>query len=89
MRLIRRTYWLVLKLLVVGVVNFYAVHLALYCSNQDSDAWFLSGITILVLLITTDFALLTRGITRRYINSESISGTHENRQTPPDAGTKP
>ena len=90
--MILRPYWLMLKLLGIGVMNFYAVHWALYCLNQDSDAWVLSGITILVLLISTDFLIVFKWLKRtitRLINSELTHDKQSHKQTPPDAGTKP
>jgi hypothetical protein len=88
---ILRPYWLVLKLLGIVVLNYYALHWAFYCLNQDSDAWVLSGITVLVLLISADFGVFLRWFKRtatRIINSELVNDKHENKQTPTGTGDK-
>lgn len=89
--MILRPYWLALRLLGIVVLNYYALHWAFYCLNQDSDLWVLSGITVLVLLVSTDFLVCTRLLKRtivRFINSELTNDKYENKQTTPRAGTK-
>lgn len=73
--MILKPYWLVLKLLGIVVINYYAVHLALYCLNMDKDYGVVAGIAALVLLVTTDFLIFYRWLKRvitRIINSELV-----------------
>lgn len=55
-----------LKVLGVVVINYYAVHWAFYCLNQDNDFGVLAGIIVLVLLVTTD-AVIGRRLAKLFI----------------------